>query len=87
MSGITTTETQTQDCLRCGYTTDRASDVLGRAQPAPGDLTICLKCGNVMKFGSGLSFEALSADEWEGLPTDVKGTCYRIQRARREATR
>ena len=38
-------------CGRCGYIMDRAT---GDALPKAGDFTICLACGDLLRFGNDL---------------------------------
>jgi len=47
-------------CLRCGHTFDRASNLTGKGRPEPGDLTLCIKCGSLLKFRDDLTVELVS---------------------------
>jgi len=47
-------------CVSCGYAPDRASQVDGDSKPAPGDISICLKCGHLSAFETDLSLRPLT---------------------------
>ena len=50
-------------CLSCGHVMDRASGVNTDAQPMPGALTICIRCGHMMAFAEDLTFRELTRKE------------------------
>jgi len=39
------------DACRCGYILDMAT---GKAAPRPGDFSVCLSCGNLLRFTDDL---------------------------------
>lgn len=50
-------------CPVCDYEPDAASAVDGsNHRPKPGDLTLCLKCGEIMQFGEKMRLESASID-------------------------
>lgn len=54
-----TTRTKPSLCPACGYAVDAASPTLDpRAVPKPGDISLCLRCAAVNRFGADLSIEA-----------------------------
>jgi hypothetical protein len=55
-------------CLGCGHMCDLATQVtdsgaITEAQPTPGAITICIRCGHVMAFDGALRFRELSRAE------------------------
>ena len=62
-------------CTRCGYKTDAATmleDDL--AVPAAGDISVCLECAHMTKFGAGLTLVDLTQAELIELATDGEFT-------------
>ena len=58
-------------CPRCGYKTDAATMLEDdHAVPKPGDVSICMKCAHVRKFGADLRLVELTGDETVELATD-----------------
>lgn len=57
-------------CLRCGHAMDRASAVIGRAVPEPGDLTLCIRCGHGMAFDEDMHLRNLTLTESVDLAFD-----------------
>jgi len=43
------------DCPKCGYHMDSASNMTGEGCPEVGDCTVCINCGQVLRFGIGLA--------------------------------
>lgn len=39
------------ECVTCGYAGDCATAVHGEARPKPGDITMCINCGEIYRFG------------------------------------
>jgi len=53
-----------QACPRCGYQMDTAECFLEpKADPKPGDISICMNCGDLLKFLFDLSFAVPTSDE------------------------
>jgi hypothetical protein len=51
-------------CPSCGTELDAATDVLNRAAtPNPGDITICLRCGLLMRFKDDMTLRQLTGKE------------------------
>lgn len=48
----------------------------GQGKPAPGDVSICIQCGNIAAFAEDLSIRALTDEEAESWARDPE-----IQRA------
>jgi hypothetical protein len=51
-------------CPCCGYVVDTATAVGSRvSKPKAGDLTICLRCGEILKFNAELRLEMFPLNE------------------------
>lgn len=50
-------------CLYCGKRLDRMSPVAGNPQPHEGAVTICIRCGAVMRVSANLTPEGFSDEE------------------------
>ena len=51
-------------CLSCGDKLDACTGLYGAGDvPHPGDITICLRCGNIMAFADDLSLRELNDRE------------------------
>ena len=50
-----------QPCPNCGVMNDSATCLTGgeMEEPAVGDFTVCVSCGNLLRFGYGLVVERL----------------------------
>lgn len=48
------TRTPVWNCPNCGYRIDSASG-LSKDQPDPGDVSVCMKCGEVFLFAEDLT--------------------------------
>lgn len=44
-------------CPECGYHPDYASSISEKATPEEGDLSICINCGALNRFGPGMRLE------------------------------
>jgi hypothetical protein len=68
------TRTPARSCPFCGYTMDAvgpaARDV--HARPTPGDLAVCLKCGEILTFDPDLSVRAMNNREWLALTSEER---------------
>lgn len=72
----------TAGCPACGKTWGELSGV-GRAnQPKPGDVTLCIYCGEPFRFGPGLALERQDVDE---LPAGDQARIRHVQAAIRKA--
>lgn len=55
---------QASPCPRCGAMLDGAGTFAGPIEPPnPGDLTVCIYCAGLLRFGVGLALEAVEGDE------------------------
>lgn len=59
-------------CLNCGYLIDRArvcdSPI---TRPRPNDVTICMKCGEILIFDHELKFRKPNKDDLDSIATDT----------------
>ncbi len=61
--GKTEHEVKPSSCLACGYEMDRATMINGDSGPAPGDMTLCMRCRHLMAFADDLSLRELTDSE------------------------
>lgn len=64
-------------CPNCGEVLDAATHPTEDVAPTPGDLTMCIKCGEFFSFDDGLKFRPLDEDALTEAPL------IEIQRLRR----
>ncbi len=58
-------------CARCGYVMDEAIHLEDdNGTPKPGDLSICVKCAHVAKYGDSLALTELTQEEVVELSLD-----------------
>jgi hypothetical protein len=51
-------------CPHCGHRFDLASGVTDlTAKPSPGDFSLCIQCGRILRFDAQLSPQALTLDD------------------------
>lgn len=67
-------------CPTCGYVVDSATHVGDKEiSPNDGDLSLCLKCGEILVFNPDLSLRASTLNDLMGLPADTNATLERAQ--------
>jgi hypothetical protein len=59
-------------CLNCGAPLNMVGtgDANVEAKPEPGDVTVCIKCGGVMKLDENLRLRGMSDREMDELVAD-----------------
>jgi RNase P subunit RPR2 len=72
--------TELQACLDCGTLLDTATSAVHKHKPQPGMITICINCGHIMAFTTGLKFRKLTDEEIHMVAGDKK--ILAIQKAR-----
>jgi transcription initiation factor IIE alpha subunit len=75
-----TTNLPRSNCPKCKEPLDAATsneDI----SPKPGDLTICINCGTMLKFNHNLSIEELTTDEFMDLHDDERIALKNMQTA------
>lgn len=65
-------------CPRCGYGLDRCFNTQRERAPKPGDITVCMSCALVMTFTEDMSERALTVDEIQALPGEMKTELLRV---------
>lgn len=70
-------------CLDCGRELDTATSFDSKQQPKPGDISICLHCGNVMVFADDLSLRELTEQDAHDIAGDPN--LLKLQEARAKA--
>lgn len=55
-------------CLECGHDFDRASDVIAKNKPTPGDVSLCIECANIAMFDDDLTLRSITEREIARLP-------------------
>jgi hypothetical protein len=66
------TEIGQQMCPACGFLVDTASNMEGTRTPDPGDLSLCVNCGQPAVFDAMLQLRPMTTDEFLRLPPDLK---------------
>ena len=56
-------------CPSCSYLLDGVTNVTGDTGPKPGDYSMCVRCGAVLRFGAGLQ---LRLSNFKSLPDELK---------------
>lgn len=66
------------ECPSCFAVIDHATAV-GRedVRPKPGDLSICLYCGQALRYDDRLNLVLMSDEEFDALPEDVRSILSR----------
>ena len=54
-------------CPTCGYFANAVSSIIRHAQPKPGDVSVCLSCGELNVFLDDMSFRPATAEDWQDL--------------------
>lgn len=76
-----TTAMPTSACPTCGYVMDQASSVEGEATPKTGDFSVCMRCGELLRFNAALHVRLASDTEVNALPKNLREMLYRTRRA------
>lgn len=71
-------------CPTCGYVLDSATCVEGDHNPKPGDVSVCLKCGEVLQFNESLAVVAADLNSLITLDDQQRNLIGRAQRIIRE---
>jgi hypothetical protein len=68
-------------CTGCGKLNDAATPIDEEAaMPNPGDVTVCLHCGNVMAFADDLSLRDLTDAEQREAAGDARIMAFQMAR-------
>ena len=71
-------------CPMCRYTLDAASQLGGNAAPKPGDFSVCLNCGALLRFNLDLSLAMALVQELDALDAETRTTLLRARSAIRQ---
>lgn len=83
-----TSELPATPCPWCGYVLDAASYAGGGdVDPVPGDLSVCMSCASVLRFGPDLILEACPEAELKALPEKRYQRLRLVQRVIRKLDR
>ncbi len=50
------------ECPYCGYFTDRVGSLEANLTPSKGDVSLCIRCGNISEFGEKLKLVKFNLD-------------------------
>ena len=73
--------TPEQECPGCKTKLDAADPLNNDNSPAPGDLSVCYRCGSFLVFDEGLSIRLMRVAEIEALEDDDRNLMLRARRA------
>ncbi len=70
-----------ENCPNCGHKFDCDSSLFtpGDPKPSPGDITVCIRCGEFMRFDQQMHRVPLTVDEFVELSADIRGQLNRIR--------
>ena len=63
-----TTEMPLSYCPSCGYKMNAATSLENDAVPKSGDFSVCLRCGEILRFDENLLLRVVPLKEWDTLP-------------------
>jgi hypothetical protein len=78
-----TTRVPISPCPQCGAKLDAATSVNGEMNAVPDgkhEVTICINCGALLKFGLGLILEPLTVADMGSIPTATLAELAKAQR-------
>lgn len=69
-------------CPVCEYIMDSASSLNNQehAKPAPGDVSLCFRCGAVLQFDNALHVRKAAEADWKELSPKNRDLLLRAQR-------
>jgi hypothetical protein len=67
-----TVQTPATRCPGCGLVLNAATNLEGANLPVPGDLSVCLGCGGMMRFTDELRVVPLEEEDFEALEVEVR---------------
>ena len=65
-------------CVHCGEEIDAATAVDDARSPGPGDLSVCLRCGQIHFFNDDMILVALAPKDFSLLPVQVRRKLRRV---------
>lgn len=68
-------------CPTCGYLMDAARCLSNKtARPKPGDFSVCLKCGEMLRFTDGLLLVVVELNDLLGMDKTTGDLMSRVQK-------
>lgn len=79
--GCSTTRLPASSCPVCGNECNAATWQAGpsRKSPEPGDITVCVECVSVLKFGPEMQLQGVSNDEVRAMAAIDRAELHRVQ--------
>ena len=84
---MTTTHHAASHCPLCFKKLDTATSVKEGWTPESGDLSVCIGCGEVLRYAEGLALKVATDSELEALDMETKRLLARTQTAVRKVKR
>ena len=60
------------NCPNCGKYVDACSSAFGDHTPKPGDISVCIGCGEALKFKNDMGLEVLSGSDFNNLDDETQ---------------
>lgn len=76
---LTTTKMGKDFCPHCNYELDAASSIEGEIVPVPGDVSICINCGEFLEFASDMALTEITRETLNDLTEDQLSQLMRIK--------
>lgn len=71
---------QNDACPKCGAFLEMATSIDdSKERPKPGDLSVCIYCGEVLEFGPDMVVSSISEEKWWKLGVDVRANLILAQ--------
>lgn len=64
--------TKTSQCPSCGTKLNSVTRVAGKGRPVPGAVTVCIRCGSLLRYSRSLRVRLLTAQEIDKLPKSLR---------------
>ncbi len=74
-------------CPSCGYKMEAATNATGKGTPAPGDISMCFGCTEVLTFNADMTQRALTPEEFLDLPFEVRRLLIRMRTVHAKVTK
>ncbi len=66
-------------CPTCGHHVNGALGMTGTEPPAPGDISVCIKCASIAIYADTLALRLPSESDWEDTPPQILADLRRAQ--------
>lgn len=73
-----------QTCPICSTLLNAASGFNNNASPSPGDVSVCIMCGAVLKFDEEMNLQQVPESELQALDQDDRRTLFEARQAVRD---